>query len=125
MIDARHCATLFYPLELTTIVQGCAYGIDRACESICAPSHGETFGIVNGMKYFRPLDIPASDELQQRLARMRERLAKYFANWEALWAEREHQINKGLDWMQSFSYEVEPVSATRRRCITRGNTSDR
>jgi len=108
MIDTGHCATLFYPLELTTIVQACAYGIDRACDIISVPSHGETFRIVNGMKYFRPLDIPDPAELQQRLAKMPEQLTKYFGNWDALWAERERQINEGLDWMQSFDYEVDP-----------------
>ena len=108
MIDTGHCVTLLRPLELTTVVQACAYGLDRATEVFSTPSHGETFRIVNGMKYFTPLDIPDLKEVQQRLARMPERLAKYFANFEALWAESERRINEGLDWMQSFDYEVDP-----------------
>ena len=108
MIDTGHCVSAFYPLELTTIVQACAYGIDRACEVISTPSYGETFRIVNGMKYFMPLDISDTNELQRRLAKMPDRLGKYVGNWEPLWAEREKQINEGLDWMQSFDLEVVP-----------------
>jgi pyruvate,water dikinase len=108
MIDTGHCPAPFYPLELTTVVQACAYGIDRACEMISTPSHGETFRIVNGRKYFSPLDISDVEEIQKRLARMSQQLQKYFSDWESLWEERERHIKEGLDWMQSFDYEVEP-----------------
>jgi pyruvate,water dikinase len=107
--DTQHIPMPYYPLDLDTIWASCTIHLGWASANFSIPAaHGNLYRALNGREYCAGNPIADPEEIGKRAAEFGERYGYYLTNWDQVWGAAFSEIEKWLEWMDSFDYEKDP-----------------
>jgi len=106
--DSAH-VVLALPLDLDTIWASCTIHLGWASANTSIPAaYGNAYRLLNGRMYTAGTPVTDPEEIGKRVAKFGQVVLHYTANFDQLWGEAFSNIEKWLEWMDSFDYEKDP-----------------
>jgi pyruvate,water dikinase len=109
IVGTAHSPRPITPLDLDTVRAACIVNLGWAAANTSVPtSRGNAYRLLNGRSYAAGTPVTDPEEIDRRTRKFERVMAYYLSEWDQLWARSLADIERWLDWMDSFDYEKEP-----------------